>query len=163
MPDFGQHRVVLEIKNRTLSRSKINLNRFIRQVLPPWTDTPRGFKFTITKEGCQDLYFRLLTNDLFAKDTKLGQVFQNGASFREVSKSDSLHFVLMFGKPQEGATQDAYYCNVHIDSVGICPEKNIFTAECRYDYDKLLKHIDKDLIKGKMTPKADIFRSQKQW
>lgn len=99
----------------------VDLEKYIEKqinnggILAAWAETPSGFKF-----ACKDIksfMMELIMNANFAVDTGIGQRFQKGASFREVSKSDSLH-ILVFknGYCNELKTR-LDYVNVHLDSV----------------------------------------------
>jgi hypothetical protein len=83
----------------------------------------------------------------FAADTDLGHVFQDGYSFREVSSSDSLHAIIIFGLPDQSMKQKVLYCNVHLDTIGVCKSKSKKDGACSYDYEKLPAHVLKDLWK----------------
>lgn len=128
----------------------VDLDKYIEKqinnggILAAWAETPSGFKF-----ACKDIksfMMELIMNANFAVDTGIGQRFQKGASFREVSKSDSLH-ILVFknGYCNELKTR-LDYVNVHLDSVSPVRGRDSKTRSIEYEPGEVVQHALTDLL-----------------
>ena len=136
--------VVNEIKLRLLTRG-IDLDQYMDKAVDSWNGTPKGFKFTFKPYAYVQFYRDLMSSPLFATDTKLGQKFQTGLSFREVSDRDSLHIIIQYDVPNASFKQKVFYANIHLDTIGVCKSKDAKSGTCDYDYYKLSAHVMKDL------------------
>src|SRR3990172_5617284 len=120
----------------------IDMDAYIGSITDHWDSTPQGFKFT-----CKDrkgLMMALIQNAQFAADTSLGGKMHQGVSWREVSKSNSLHIIVRKGHATKG--QSAVDTGtIHLDSVSVVAGRNPQTRGCLYDYGAVLQHVATDL------------------
>lgn len=126
---------VILIKNR-IKGLGINLDQYIGQITYQWDNTPMGFDFTCKNPPTYtDLMKALVSNTNFGADNMVGGSQHQGASFREVGASDSLHIILCSKRP----------CTIHLDSVSVARSRNSDTGLVDYDQGKVFQHLATDL------------------
>lgn len=146
LEDYSKSQPVVELSNR-LKMLGVDLAGYLFDVTDFWNCSPKGFKFVCiddkrTRELCKlfDLAYPKLVKDSF-----LSSMFQDGVSWREVSRQDSLHVIWLQGKPNESFNNPvvASYFNIHLDTVAICRAND--KQRCELDWFNVPKHIWKDL------------------
>jgi hypothetical protein len=129
------------IKQRMMTRG-VDLDLYIGRVTNSWDSTPHGFGFTCKDQQRYEELMAALVNSMhFGTDTGIGASQHKGASFREISTSDSAHIVLS-RRPdaKSGAT-----CSIHVDSVSPVAGRDEY-RKVIYDCGKALQHVFTDLL-----------------
>lgn len=152
MGKYDRAPTVVSIKNR-MKRLGVDLDRYIGQVTNKWDEAPRGFGFTCKDRAAYtSLMCALVQNGHFGADNMKGGSQHHGASFREVSQSDSLHIILStrpdpnMSKPSDPVRAT---CSVHLDTVSVVLGRDPKNRQVIYDPGKVLQHLASDL---KRTP-----------
>lgn len=144
---YGNRQTVRELTQR-LARLGISLDHYSIMVTDCWDSPPKGFKFVCFTKQLSNELCKKLDNSAprIARDAIASQLSQSGASWREVSTTDSLHILWLQGKPNEKYTNPMVnsYFNVHLDTVAICKAVDE-SGQCELDYPQVPKHIWRDL------------------
>lgn len=140
---YDAAQTVLELKAR-IKRLGIDLDRHIGEVTNKWDKTPRGFAFVCwTDSEIQSLCQALDRCAKIGRDAVLSQMFQKGASWREVNPKDGLHILWLPGKPYSTyANPVTSYFNIHLDSVSVCHQEA--GGYCETNWPSVIDHWKKD-------------------
>jgi hypothetical protein len=128
----------------------IDLDRHIKKdvgndgILASWESTPAGFKFACL--SFNDFVLELISNHAFASDVGIGQRFQAGASFREVSRTTSTHIIVFRSVNVKEANGRISYANVHTDTVSSVAGRDPLSKAAIYDPNTVVQHVLKDLL-----------------
>jgi hypothetical protein len=141
--------VVDRLKQRAKCRG-LDLDRHIQKeaaeggIIAHWNSTPHGFKFLCKNFDELNLALALLKS-VFAPDSALGQRFQTGASWREVSQPDGLHVIVFKNRYVDELRTKICYANVHLDSISPVAGADPSTGRIRYEPGETIAHAMKDL------------------
>ncbi len=146
-PDYRNRQTVIEITLR-LKTLGVPLDQYLITVTDFWDGNPKGFKFVCLSEKMNRQLCEVLDRAAprIVKDAILSQLSQDGASWREVNREDSLHILWLTGTPNDTYTNPLVrsYFNVHLDSVSICRRADE-AGRCQLHYPTVPRHIWKDL------------------
>ncbi len=162
--DYSKTQTVIELTRR-IKGLGIDLDRYFINITDYWDGPPKGFKFVcLDNRLTQDLCSQLDRSSRIAKDALPSQMGQDGASWREISNSDSLHIIWLQGSPSDSSAPPrsargpkpvsmvqrkdhpivTSYFNIHLDTVSICRTANE-GGTCELDWINVPAHIWRDL------------------
>jgi hypothetical protein len=146
---------VVDSHKRRLKSRHVNLDTHIQKevndggIICSWQNNPSGFKF-----ACKDtkaFMTALIQSPFFAADTGIGQQFQTGASFREVSRPSGLHIIVFKNRYCKELDTKIAYANIHLDSVSPVAGRDQATGSVIYEPGEVLDHVLRDLLHSPVT------------